>query len=56
MNRNKEKQLNKIAWILTVVIVITVLLMRRVKISTELDLSFLPIVHSMLNLVTASVP
>ena len=55
MNREREKRLNKVAWTITAVILITVSSMRRVKIETDFDFSFLPVVHSSLNILTALV-
>jgi putative membrane protein len=53
MSRIREKKLNRIAWVITSVIFITVILMRRVKIQTTIDFGFLPLVHSTLNILTA---
>lgn len=47
------KKLNKLAWVITVVVLILVGMMRRVKIDTSIDFSFLPPLHSSLNALTA---
>lgn len=43
------KLLNSIASVLSVIVLSTVLLMRRVKIDVDYDLSFLPTIHALLN-------
>lgn len=48
-NLKLAKTLNIIAWILSVVVLSTVVMMRRVKIETDLDFSFLPKIHAWLN-------
>lgn len=47
------KKLNRLAWVVTVVVLVLVGLMRRVKIPTEIDFGFLPPLHASLNAVTA---
>ncbi len=44
-----EKKLNRIAWIISGVVLLLVGMMRRVKITTSVDFSFLPPVHAILN-------
>ena len=44
-----EKKLNKWAWIISGVVFIIVLSMRRIKLDTEIDMSFLPPFYSTLN-------
>ena len=57
MNKNKtlEKRLNTIAWVVTVIVLLLVGLMRRVKIPLPeaWDLSFLPPFHAFVNAATA---
>ena len=47
------KRLNIYAYIVSVVVLLLVLMMRRIKIETSVDFSFLPAVHSTLNAITA---
>jgi putative membrane protein len=49
------KQLDRIAILISVVVLILVVMMRRVKIPTEIDFSFLPPFHATLNGITAIV-
>ena len=48
-----EKKLNTLAYIVSVVVLLLVGLMRRVKIETDIDFSFLPPVHASLNALTS---
>ncbi|MFM8489076.1 MAG: DUF420 domain-containing protein [Bacteroidota bacterium] len=48
-----EKKLNTLAYVVSVVVLLLVGLMRRVKIQTDIDFSFLPPVHASLNALTA---
>lgn len=48
-----EKKLNTLAYVVSVVVLLLVGLMRRVKIETGIDFSFLPPVHASLNALTA---
>ncbi len=48
-----EKKLNTLAYVVSVVVLMLVGLMRRVKIETDIDFSFLPPVHASLNALTA---
>jgi putative membrane protein len=48
-----EKKLNTLAYVVSVVVLLLVALMRRVKIQTDIDFSFLPPVHASLNALTA---
>ena len=48
-----EKKLNTLAYVVSVVVLLLVGLMRRVKIETDIDFSFLPPVHASLNALTA---
>ncbi|MEZ4909906.1 MAG: DUF420 domain-containing protein [Saprospiraceae bacterium] len=48
-NIKLAKTLNFVAWILSIVVLSTVLMMRRIKIETDFDFSFLPQVHAWLN-------
>lgn len=52
-NLELEKKLNLAAWVITVVVLLLVVLMRKIKIDTSIDFSFLPAVYSTLNAVTA---
>ena len=49
----RAKLMDKIAIVLSVIVLSTVLLMRRVKIPVDVDFSFLPLVHAILNTATA---
>jgi putative membrane protein len=49
------KKLDRIAWVLSGIVLILVLLMRRVKIDLGIDFSFLPPIHASLNALTAVV-
>ena len=49
----QAKKLNSIAWILTVVVLLLIGAMRRVKIDVGIDLSFLAGFHAMMNVFTA---
>ncbi len=49
-----EARLNKVAWILSGVVLLLVGLMRRVKIPSPIDFGFLPPIHATLNAVTAA--
>jgi len=50
-----EKKLNKVAYLLTFVVLVLVGLMRRYKLDLGVDLSFLPAFHATLNALTAIV-
>ncbi len=52
LGSNREKRLNSWAWIISVIVFILVLMMRRYKVSTGFDFGFLPAVYSILNTVT----
>ena len=52
-NADLEKKLNKIAWVVTAAVLLLVVMMRKIKIETSIDLTFLPAVYSTLNAVTA---
>ena len=52
-NAALEKKLNKIAWVITAAVLLLVVLMRKIKIETSIDFTFLPAVYSTLNAVTA---
>ena len=49
------KKLNTAAWIVSVVVVLLVVLMRRIKLDLGIDFTFLPPVYSILNGITAVV-
>lgn len=51
--RERGRKLNRWAWVISVTVFLLVLLMRRYKIDTEIDFSFLPAVYSSINIVTA---
>lgn len=48
-----EKKLNRIAWVITAAVLLLVVLMRKIKIDTSIDFTFLPAVYSTLNALTA---
>lgn len=48
-----EQRLNKLAYVVSIVVLLLVGLMRRVKIDTDIDFSFLPPLHATLNGLTA---
>lgn len=48
----QEKKYNRIAWIVSALVFVLVLLMRRYKIDTDIDFSFLPPIYSAINAVT----
>ena len=50
-----EKQLNRVAWVITAAVLLLVVLMRKIHIDTSIDFSFLPAVYSSLNAITAVV-
>jgi putative membrane protein len=52
-NLELAKKLNRIAWVITIVILGIVGTMRRIHIDTSIDFSFLPAFHSSLNAITA---
>lgn len=53
MNKFSIKQLDRIAYVVSAVVLILVVMMRRVKIPTSVDFSFLPPFHATLNALTA---
>jgi putative membrane protein len=52
-NLHLEKKLNRLAYIASFVVLILVGMMRRVKITTDIDFGFLPPVHATLNAIAA---
>lgn len=50
--RSKEKKLNKIAWVISIVVLLVVVGMRRFKIESSVDFSFLPPFHATVNGIT----
>ena len=48
-----EKRLNKIAYVVSAIVLLLVGMMRRVKIQTDIDFSFLPPIHASLNALCA---
>ncbi len=48
-----EKKLNIAAWITSAIVFLLIVLMRKIRITTSLDFSFLPAVYSALNMITA---
>lgn len=52
-NLQLAKRLNVAAWIVTVIVLLLVGMMRRVKIEVDADLSILPMVNALLNSTTA---
>ena len=53
INKSLEKKLNLIAVIITIAVLFLVGMMRRVKIPTDIDFSFLPAVHASANGIVA---
>ena len=53
VNLAKAAQLNKLAWVVTILVLFLVGLMRRTKIDLGVDFSFLPPVHATLNAICA---
>ena len=54
-NPQLAKKLSVYAWVITAVVLLLVGMMRRVKIDTGMDFSFLPPFHATLNAITAVV-
>ena len=52
-NLKRAKQLNRIAYVISAVVLLVVGLMRRIKIDTDIDFGFLPPFHASLNAITA---
>lgn len=52
-NVTLEKKLNKLSWIVSIAVFLLVVMMRRIKIDTDIDFSFLPPFYSLLNAITA---
>ena len=52
-NLNLARKLNRAAYVITVVVLLIVGLMRRIKIDTDIDFGFLPPLHASLNAITA---
>lgn len=48
-----EKRLNRLAYVVSAIVLLLVILMRRVKIQTDIDFSFLPPIHASLNALCA---
>ena len=48
-----ERKLNRVAWVLSAVVLLLIVLMRAVRIPTSIDFSFLPPVHATLNALAA---
>ena len=48
-----EKKLNKWAWVLSIVVFLVVVFMRRIRLETDIDFGFLPPLYSSLNAFTA---
>ncbi len=48
----KVKQLDRWAWVVSILVLIGVIMMRRIKISTGMDFSFLPPFHATVNAIT----
>lgn len=48
-----EKKLNKLAWVVTAVVLLLVSFMHRIHFETSIDFTFLPAVYSALNALTA---
>ncbi len=54
-NVKLAKQLNRIAYLLSAMILVVVGLMRRITINTDIDFGFLPPLHATLNAITAGI-
>ena len=52
-NKSLEKKLNTLSWIVSIVVFLVVVMMRRIKIDTDIDFTFLPPLYSALNGITA---
>ncbi|NNF35424.1 MAG: DUF420 domain-containing protein [Saprospiraceae bacterium] len=52
-NKALATKLNRIAWVFSAIVLMVVGLMRRIKIDTSIDFSFLPPLHASLNAVVA---
>ena len=52
-NTTLAKKLNKFAYVISILVLFLVLMMRRIKIATDIDFGFLPAFHSSLNALTA---
>lgn len=52
-NTALAKKLNKFAYVISVLVLLLVVMMRRIKIETDIDFGFLPAFHSSLNALTA---
>jgi len=50
--RALEKKLNRVAWVLSIIVFALVVSMRRFKVDAGIDFSFLPAVYSTLNFIT----
>lgn len=47
------KKLDRVAWVLSIMVLALVIMMRRIKIETEFDFSMLPAFHALLNSIAA---
>lgn len=54
-SKQLERRLNRVAYAVSIIVLILVVLMRRVKIDLGIDFSFLPPFHATLNAITAVV-
>ncbi len=52
-NKSLEKKLNSIAWFITAVVLLLVGMMRRIRLDSDIDFSFLPPLYSAMNALTA---
>ncbi len=52
-NKQLETKLNKLTWVVSAAVFLLVVLMRKIKIPTDIDFTFLPPVYSFLNGLTA---
>lgn len=53
VNTSLEKKLNRASWLISAVVFLVVVFMRRIRIETSIDFSFLPPLYSALNGLTA---
>ena len=52
-NTSLEKKLNRLSWIVSIAVFLLVVMMRKIKINTDIDFTFLPPLYSSLNAITA---
>lgn len=57
MNHNEQqiKKYDRLAWVISVIVLLAVIMMRRIKLDTGIDFSFLPPFHASVNALTFAV-